>query len=120
MKVYASEFVAQFFFTKAFFLQRHASRLQQGGCKEGLNVQIGLLGRPSTVGQCLATESKFGRRFARSLYVTTVASDFARIPEMMANSLIEGAGGDADVADDDDEMTSPIKKGKHRRISPGY
>ncbi|XP_058970617.1 uncharacterized protein [Pocillopora verrucosa] len=101
-------------------LVRHASRLQQGSCKEGINVQIGLLGRSSTGGQCLAAQGKFGKRFTRSIYATTVAADFARIPEMMANSLIEAAGVDAGVADDDDEMTSSVKKGKHRRINCGW
>lgn len=39
---------------------------------------------------------------------------------MMANSLIEAAGVDAGVADDDDKMTSSVKKGKHRRINCGW
>jgi len=101
-------------------LQRHASRLQQGSCKEGLILQSGLLGRTSTSGQLLVTQSKFGRRFTRSLCVASVACDIARIPEMLANSMIEGAGVDSDVADEDEEMSSTVKKGKHRRINPGY
>ena len=39
---------------------------------------------------------------------------------MLANALTEGAGVDTDVADEDEEMSSPVKKGKHRRINPGY
>jgi len=68
----------------------------------------------------LATQSKFGRRFTRSLCVTTVACDIARIPEMLANVMTEGAGVDSDVADEDEEMSSTVKKGKHRRINPEY
>lgn len=39
---------------------------------------------------------------------------------MLANAITEGADVNTDVADDDDEMSSPVKKGKHRRINPGY
>ena len=39
---------------------------------------------------------------------------------MLANSMIEGAGVDSDVADEDEEMSSNVKKGKHRRINPSY
>lgn len=46
--------------------------------------------------------------------------DIARIPEMLANALTEGAGVESDVADEDEEMSSTVKKGKHRRINPGY
>ena len=34
--------------------------------------------------------------------------------------MIEGAGADSDVADEDEEMSSTVKKGKHWRINPGY
>jgi len=46
--------------------------------------------------------------------------DIARIPEMLANVMTEGAGVDSDVADEDEEMSSTVKKGKHRRINPEY
>ena len=46
--------------------------------------------------------------------------DVTRIPEMLANALIEGAGVDTDIGDEDDEMSSPVKNGKHRRNNPGY
>lgn len=92
---------------------------KQGSCGEGLILQSGLLGRSKTSGQFLATQSKFGRRFTRSLYTTTVACDLSRIPEILADAVIEGAGLDSDIADDDDEMSSPVKKGKHMR-NPGY
>ncbi|KAL9973516.1 hypothetical protein ACROYT_G019985 [Oculina patagonica] len=101
-------------------LVRHASRLQKGSCGEGLVLQSGLLGRSTTGSQFLATQSKFGRRFTRSLCVTAVACDITRIPDMLANAITDGAGVDTDVADEDDEMSSPVKKGKHRRINPGY
>ena len=46
--------------------------------------------------------------------------DIVRIPEMLANAMAEGAGVESDVADEDEEMSSTVKKGKHRRINPGY
>jgi len=84
-----------------------------------LIIQSGLIGRSMTNGQFLATQNKFGRRFTRNLYTTTVACDLSRIPEILANAVVEGAGVDTDISDDDDEMSSPVKKGKHRR-NPGY
>ncbi|XP_073252697.1 uncharacterized protein [Porites lutea] len=100
-------------------LVRHASRLQQETCREGLILQSGLLGRSATSGQCLATQSKYGRRFTRNLYITTVACDLSRIPEILTNSVTDGAGVDSDIAEDDDEMSSPVKKAKHWR-NPSY
>ena len=44
--------------------------------------------------------------------------DLSRIPEILANSVKEGAGLDSDMTDDDDEMSSPVKKGKHRKNPP--
>ena len=66
-----------------------------------------------------ASDSCIQKRLIVVLYYSYVG-DIARIPEMLANALTEAAGVDADVADDDDEMTSPVKKGKHRKINPGY
>lgn len=100
-------------------LMRHASRLQQGSCEQGLATQIGILGRSTTNGQILAVQSKFGRHFTRSLNATSVVCDISRIPEILINSVTEGAGVDSDVSDDDDEMSSPVKKGKHRK-NPGH
>lgn len=67
----------------------------------------------------LTTQSPFGRRFTRSLYSAVVVCDLSRIPEILANSVKEGAGLDSDMTDDDDEMSSPVKKGKHRK-NPSY
>ena len=52
-------------------------------------------------------------------FFSTYLGDLSRIPEILADAVIEGAGLDSDIADDDDEMSSPVKKGKHRR-NPGY
>lgn len=53
-------------------------------------------------------------------YIVFLLGDIARIPEMLANAMTEGAGVESDVADEDEEMSSTVKKGKHRRINPGY
>ena len=58
--------------------------------------------------------------FCFYIHLSFWLGDIARIPEMLANSMIEGAGVDSDVADEDEEMSSNVKKGKHRRINPSY
>lgn len=47
------------------------------------------------------------------------SGDLSRIPEILTNSVIDGAGVDSDIAEDDDEMSSPVKKAKHRQ-NPSY
>ena len=47
------------------------------------------------------------------------SGDLSRIPEILTNSVIDGAGVDSDIAEDDDEMSSPVKKAKHWR-NPSY
>ncbi|XP_067039457.1 uncharacterized protein [Acropora muricata] len=100
-------------------LVRHASRIQRLVRTQGLTTQSSLSGRSTTVSQFLTTQSPFGRRFTRSLYSAVVVCDLSRIPEILANSVKEGAGLDSDMTDDDDEMSSPVKKGKHRK-NPSY
>lgn len=98
---------------------RHASRIQRLVRTQGLTTQSSVSGRSTTVSQFLTTQSPFGRRFTRSLYSAVVVCDLSRIPEILANSVEEGAGLDSDMTDDDDEMSSPVKKGKHRK-NPSY
>ena len=47
------------------------------------------------------------------------SGDLSRIPEILTNSVIDGAGVDSDIAEDDEEMSSPVKKAKHWR-NPSY
>ena len=47
------------------------------------------------------------------------SGDLSRIPEILTNSVIDGAGVDSDIAEDDDEMSSPVKKAKHWQ-NPSY
>ena len=47
------------------------------------------------------------------------SGDLSRIPEILTNPVIDGAGVDSDIAEDDDEMSSPVKKAKHRQ-NPSY
>ena len=47
------------------------------------------------------------------------SGDLSRMPEILTNSVIDGAGVDSDIAEDDDEMSSPVKKAKHRQ-NPSY
>ena len=47
------------------------------------------------------------------------SGDLSRIPEILTNSVVDGAGVDSDIAEDDDEMSSPVKKAKHWQ-NPSY
>ena len=47
------------------------------------------------------------------------SGDLSRIPGILTNSVIDGAGVDSDIAEDDDEMSSPVKKAKHWQ-NPSY
>ena len=52
--------------------------------------------------------------FHAVVYVFLLIGDIMRIPQILSDTIIEGAGVNTDIAEDDDEMSSPVKKGKHR------